>query len=197
MIYKMLENYLMAITPEQMTFKIFEIIMLIIAILFILIAKKTKKNWFLIITFLAIFNIIPSINVQANLKEKGMYKDLPIEKAITTGRYTPYEDEIPEKVLRNKEYLIVYYKFGCPDCKVIYKEMKQLQEEHGNIYFVSTRSEQGKKLLKQYPVEEVPFGVYVFEDNSTIARNLITGHGENVSPNKASIKELTQILEIE
>ena len=39
-----------------------------------------------------------------------------------------------------------------------------------NIYFVSSRSERGKKLLEQYPVDEVPAIVYVRIKESEISK---------------------------
>ena len=77
-------------------------------------------------------------------------------------------DNIPENL---KGKIIIYFKYGCPDCSAIHDSLFEYIKQYGvkDIYFVSSRSDKGKKLIKQYPVDEVPAGVYVRNKKSNIS----------------------------
>ena len=62
--------------------------------------------------------------------------------------------------------IIMYYKFGCPDCGAIKKEWDAQTPDDPNIYWVSTRSEEGKKLIQKYTANEVPSGIYVHKNGT-------------------------------
>ena len=96
----------------------------------------------------------------------GMYtKDITVPELIKGITNSPKEDELPEDITGA---VILYYRFGCPDCEAIYPDLKSKIDESGNnrnIYWVSTKSEQGLALLEQYPVAEVPTGIYIRVDD--------------------------------
>ncbi len=74
-------------------------------------------------------------------------------------------DNIPEDLHGS---IIIYFKYGCPDCSGIHDALLQAVASHpdNKIYFVSSRSEFGKELLKTYGVDAVPSGIYI-PKNST------------------------------
>lgn len=77
--------------------------------------------------------------------------------------------------------IIIYIKYGCPDCRSIHDEIVNCIQDNdvNNIYFVSTRSEKGSQLLELYPVNEVPTGVYIRKKDSTISNRfteVLYGH---------------------
>lgn len=92
-----------------------------------------------------------------------------------------------EKVPNNpKGCLIIYIKYGCPDCRKVHNDIiKCLHDNNArSVYFVSTRSELGKILQKDYPVTEVPSGVYIRQTNSTVSTTYTeilyhTGYDDN------------------
>ena len=76
---------------------------------------------------------------------------------------SPKEDIVPKKLAGN---IIIYYRFHCDDCEATYHDIKAEFEKNGaNVYWISSRSKQGKKLLESYPVEEVPTGIYIRKNN--------------------------------
>lgn len=80
------------------------------------------------------------------------------------------EDEIVSEL---KGKFIYYYKYGCKDCKAIDTDIKALLKERGcEVINVETRSDLGKKLLKQYPVTEVPAGLVIKNKNEYEVRVL-------------------------
>lgn len=55
----------------------------------------------------------------------------------------------------NKEGLLVFYKFDCKDCHVIFPET-QAAFDAANASFINMGSKQGKELALQYNVSKVP-----------------------------------------
>lgn len=98
-------------------------------------------------------------------KSHGLYtNDITLTQLIDGLRNTPKEDTLPDDIAGS---IILYYRFGCPDCEAVYPDLKTVVENHpdNRIYWVSSKSEQGRTLLETYPVEEVPAGIYIRQDN--------------------------------
>ncbi len=73
---------------------------------------------------------------------------------LQTGiKYTPVEDILPNNL---NNTIIIYYRFGCHDCELIYEQLDSATKHRDDIYWVATRSKQGQNLLKSYPVSDVP-----------------------------------------
>lgn len=72
--------------------------------------------------------------------------------------------DIPEDL---RGSIIIYFKYGCPDCNGIHDELLQAIKDHpeSRIYYVSTRSETGKKILARYHIDAVPSAVYIPYDS--------------------------------
>jgi uncharacterized C2H2 Zn-finger protein len=96
------------------------------------------------------------------------------EQALKALQNTPVEDNIKGKDLKNS--IILYYKFGCPDCDAVFA-LEKNYFKNNKVYWVSTRSKQGKKLLEKYSVQEVPSGVYI--DSNGAGTALILYYSEN------------------
>lgn len=86
----------------------------------------------------------------------------PIFDIIKNTVNSPVADFDYEQPKRDD--IIIYYKFGCKDCEEIYQELKSDVKGLENIHWISTESENGLKLLNDYPVEQVPMLVFV-KDN--------------------------------
>lgn len=84
-------------------------------------------------------------------------------KSCTDNGFTE-SDNIPED---HDNMIIIFFKYGCPDCEAIHDELMEYINTHDiDIHFVSTRSEMGQNLLKEYPVYEIPAAVYVKTDKN-------------------------------
>lgn len=93
----------------------------------------------------------------------GLYNnDITIKDMLSFTDSTPVEDSLPEDLTG---CIVIYYKFDCSDCSAIYSDLKSQIADKDNIYWVSTRSKQGSELIKKYPVEEVPSGIYIRKDS--------------------------------
>lgn len=97
-------------------------------------------------------------------QDHGLYTtDITIYKMITGIQNSHKEDKLPDDL---NDKIIIYYRFGCPDCEAIYNDLNTYTTDNDlNVYYVSTRSNQGKKLLKQFPVKTVPTGIYIYKNS--------------------------------
>lgn len=102
------------------------------------------------------------------------------------------EDEVPDDV---SGCLIVYYKLGCPDCEAIYDDLKTRLEGRKNVYRVATRSKQGKALREQYPVPEVPSGVYVTKDGTPVIEVLYKTKNGKTTIDEEGLTLLLKLLD--
>lgn len=84
--------------------------------------------------------------------------DIDIPQMFNSIKLSPSEDTLPENL---DDSIIIYYRFGCKDCEAIYDDISRFTDQMDNTYYVCIDSEQGKKLLKEFPVEEVPSAIYV------------------------------------
>lgn len=106
------------------------------------------------------FAVMLTLNISYSVAQKhGAYtRNMTIETMYDGIARSPIESTLPENL---DGCIIIYYRFDCPDCKAIYDDLMTASENVDNIYFVSSRSEQGSALLNQFPVEEVPSGIYI------------------------------------
>lgn len=100
------------------------------------------------------------VAVQAKAEKHGAYGDpMTFADTLRAINHSPVEDELPED-LRGK--IILYFRFGCPDCEAVFEELSRRAEPYGDdVYWISTRSEQGIELRKTYPCDHVPSAVYI------------------------------------
>lgn len=118
-----------------------------------------------IIMFLSIVTMGSIWTTYTTAQKHGYYKGLEGNAAQIWKHIhkSPIEDQVPED-LHGK--LIVYYRFGCPDCSAVYPELTERLKELTDVYWISTRSAQGKELIAKYPVDEVPSVLYVKYDGT-------------------------------
>lgn len=81
---------------------------------------------------------------------------------------SPKEDRLPENLHGT---VIIYYRFSCEDCQAVYQDLHETLDGLPDVYFVSTRSEQGKALLELYPTSRVPSGIYIMRENEAAANS--------------------------
>lgn len=101
--------------------------------------------------------------------QHGMYQTnlniKDIQKAINAS---PIQSKLPNDLKNN---LIIYYKFGCHDCESIYNELSDTLK-NTQVYWISVKSNTGKKLLDKYPVSDVPAGLYITNNNTGVTKTL-------------------------
>lgn len=109
---------------------------------------------------------------------------------------TPVESAVPDDVSGS---LLIYFRFGCSDCEAVYNNLYSELKNIPNVYYVSTRSEQGLELLAKYPVEETPSAVYVYPDGTAFAKSVLhkTDNTGAVVLDRARLAELLAVRERE
>ena len=91
--------------------------------------------------------------------EHGLYtSDTTIGDMFRGIEKSPVPDTIADKDVKGK--ILLFYKFGCKDCETIYDELQESTKD-ADVLWVSTRSEEGKKLVEAYGIVEVPTGIYI------------------------------------
>lgn len=128
-----------------------------------------------------LYSAIITVNLA---KDHGMYQNhMTWESMISHIEQSPTEDRLPKDL---SDTIILYYKFGCEDCENVYTEIQNTFLQNKDIYWISTRSEQGKILRKIYPIAEVPTGVYITKDLKPVVcklykktQNKVIFHEEN------------------
>ena len=136
-------------------------------------AQITKKQPLVITlcvlaTFLILFSLIMATSIYetyTTARIHGYYKGLDANADVIWKHIhrSPEEDVLPDD-LHGK--IIIYFRFGCPDCSAVYPELSKKLMEIKDVYWISSRSPQGKQLLQSYPVDEVPSALYVKADGT-------------------------------
>lgn len=84
-----------------------------------------------------------------------------------TPEETPVQDES-----ELSDCLLVYFRFGCPDCEAVHADLSKTLDDAERVYYISTRSRQGAALMERFPVDEVPCVVYVYPDGASFAKSV-------------------------
>lgn len=164
----------------------------------------SKKAWtykflysivyFLVLSYATISFALFHIAYQHGYRE---YMKQDIQEIIYAVKHTPVESILPDDLTNTT---IIYYRFGCHDCNKIDNQLQEKFKNAPNTYWVATRSEQGKKLRKNYPVESVPSALYI--DNQKIgivfdlARKQTINGKVSTSVNEQNVNELIQIQNV-
>lgn len=146
--------------------------------------KKQAKNMSFLMKVTGAFVIISGIMVGWVLHTihvgymHGMEStNISYKKVISSIKNSPVESTLPKDP---KGCIVVYYRFNCKDCDATYHDIKsEFEKNDVKVYWVASRSKQGKELLKSYPVKTVPMGIYIRKNNyndalSYTQKNLFT-----------------------
>ena len=161
----------------------------------------SKKEWtfkflysvayFIVLSYATISIALFHIAYQHCYRE---YMKQDIKDIIYSVKHSPVEDILPDNLTNAT---IIYYRFGCHDCNKIDNQLQEKFKNSPNTYWVATRSEQGKKLRKDYPVESVPSAIYIDNQKIGIVFDLKTQQTINgkisTSVNEQNVNELIHI----
>lgn len=161
------------------TMLIFICILTMALIINYMIIKATKKEkpkpWiyptqviaFVILIFTATAQI-NAIKLNTIADKHGFYQidTMPIKQIYPEIDALPEENDLPENMT---DVTVIYYKFGCPDCKAIHKDLHEQLKVYDNVYYIYTRSKTGKQLRKTYPVKKIPSAIYIDKNKHTYA----------------------------
>lgn len=118
---------------------------------------------------------------------------LSVSRAVTAIEYSPEENVLPEDYNELKGKIILYFRFGCQDCEDVYEDLsRQIEPVKDDVYWVSTRSEQGEKLRETYPVDHVPSLVYISTTGEAFKYRLDTDFGDRAGLDMDVLKNILQ-----
>lgn len=171
------KNMTLIQTYISCTMLIFICILTMALIINYMIIKATKKEkpkpWIYPIQVIAFVILIFTATAQINAiklntiaDKHGFYQidTMPIKQIYPEIDALPEESDLPENIT---DMTVIYYKFGCPDCKAIHKNLHDQLKVYDNIYYIYTRSKTGKRLRKTYPVKKVPSAIYIDKNKRT------------------------------
>lgn len=140
------------------------------------------------------FVTIVMLQTQVIAQKHGMYQThMPYASVLTGIEHTPEESTLPKDQTQLANSLIIYYKFGCEDCEAVYFDLQESLPDNANIYWVSTRSEQGQELRKTYPVSNVPTIAYITDRNTAVTSEITNKYGEKVTLNQEKLQEILDL----
>lgn len=143
------------------------------------ISKQSDKSYFailkiatLIVYLVAIICMFIYAYYENRAIKYGAFGDFTQTETIssitnkTNAGFIDQSDILPDNITG---CILIYYKYGCPDCMAIHDELVSTlaNVNTSKVFFVSTRSEKGLQLLKKYPVDEIPSAVYISKDQTT------------------------------
>lgn len=145
----------------------FEIMHLLLAITTVMLASgrasksgtKRTSGVFCLLCIMFLFTLTYSAVHGAAIRGNiNPVKQEKILKLIHTNR----RSHIVEKKLEPENGdIIIYVRYGCPDCMDAYNTLRGFAKENKNVYFISSRSVTGKILQKKYPTQVVPSAVII------------------------------------
>jgi len=102
-------------------------------------------------------------------KKYGAYGDFYKKNTLSEIKYNidhGFIDQSAEVPVDPKGCVIIFFRWGCPDCANVHDALLEKLKEYDlfKTYFVSSRSDRGQQLIAQYPIEEVPSGIYIYYD---------------------------------
>ena len=124
--------------------------------------KKAKIYSFLAIAFISALLLLMLFTMMAEMSalRRGHEGDTPRNpfqlhtqnqrNHIVSRVYEPTPGDI-----------VIYVRYGCPLCEVLYDEISELLRTHDDIYIVGTRTDIGRALRVDYPISIVPTAVLI------------------------------------
>ena len=124
--------------------------------------QKTRTRAVILLAPLCGLCMILSLGISL-ANAKGMESDATMKEFAEGFFKSPYETKLPDDFTELAGKLVVYYRY---DCSLCHDEMKNIQTALKDypVYYVCTRSEQGKALRELYPIDAVPSIVYICND---------------------------------
>lgn len=109
-------------------------------------------------------------------------------------KQTPTESKLPGTL---QDVAIIYYRFDCGDCHAVFEDLNNIFGNRRDVYFICTRSEQGKEIRKTYEVPEVPYAVFIPKDPTQQPEKLVMyeKQGDQIVLHSDNTNRLITLLE--
>lgn len=120
-------------------------------------------------------------------------------RAMEISKLSFTEEQLPKNYEDLKGKLVIFYRFGCRDCMAIHDELLDCLSDidQDDIYYVNSRSDQGRKLLEQFPVQTVPSGIYIGHNVKYVAKQLFIANNNEVKLDPQNLARLLELLYVQ
>lgn len=153
--------------------------------------------------FLSAIILILQVATTASAFHRGLPSDIWYKLTmsdIRQGQATSFDLNVPPTEAEQKGAIVVFTKFGCPDCAAIRPDLLNMIRNKKHIYIVSSQSDYGKKYAKECDFHTVPTAVYFYrktQPNGTkYAQYPLDLHKDNkVTLDKEAFKQLLALQE--
>lgn len=148
----------------------------------------------LTVTILAIYGVFYAKAFSKGMPIADLYREstLAISERICA---LPDESELPEDLTG---CIVIVYRWGCQDCDDVMPVLRNRLSENPAVYYCSSRSPQGKALLEQYPVAQVPAGIYIAHDPGlNYVQQLLFDPGTDDGPSTLNENALDVLLDFQ
>ena len=167
--------------------------------------KKLRKTVLptLTVTALSVLVLLASIALYAAGSSRGMtmdhWKGMRIDEIAETNAKTPKSEKLPDKA---NGHVVILYRYGCPDCEAVRDELEETISEIGieDVHWVATSSEDGKRLVEQTKVQDVPAVVYMRHEPlgngaTTTHMSAYARKGNEITVDEAALKRVRLLQE--
>ena len=156
---------------------------------------------------LGIIAIVGYATIDGMAKKHGAFDSTylaqPISKTMNSIKHGYIEDSdtIPKETEDLYGKIIIFFKFGCPDCEAIHDALDAkgfIGNDSDDIYFVSSKSELGNSLLTSMDIEleEVPSILYIKKNEDIIPYTLYILYKKENKKSVLDEEVLDRIIEL-
>lgn len=109
-----------------------------------------------------------SIIAMAFIYSQGAQRGMTMDdwKAMSLGEIIAANDKTPVSQTLSSERngdIVILYKYDCPDCEAIYKQLNDAIKDTGakDVHFIASSSETGRELIEEGDIPTAPTGIYL------------------------------------
>lgn len=177
-------------------------------------STEVKKSRSIVMLLLSVFMIIGVIFLSGTiiLKNKalkhGAYTDEKYDYMKSDDvfmiksriNHTPIDQSKELASIEDQKGFIIYmYRWSCGDCEQVYDKVKRIVKDNNveNFYFVSSRSELGKTIVKTFNITEVPSMVYIRQSGGYTIKYITEQNGDQDHTVTLREDEVMRLIELQ
>lgn len=155
--------------------------------------ERRLRRYSLILSITIGLSAIPAyIATQAQIKGvNGPWLNHSINEMTYILERLPIPSTLP-KDINNK--IIVLYRTDCPACLATHQDVDKTLKPYGKVYYINSRSPEGKHLVQQYKVQYVPSVLYITKDQTFMKGLSSVDSDGKTTLNQQTIQELNAIV---
>ena len=138
---------------------------------------------------ICIFLLVICVTLEAH--DRGFEGDTIQSQPIELFRQNRINHQVELEYTPQDGDIVIYVRYGCPGCELIYNELSTIAQNNKNIYFISTRTDTGRTLMETYPTTSVPSAVLIGSNIPYVSLIYTTEYGDLIFDESALNELLT------